>query len=61
MQRGEYRIVHSTGLVEDNIQLLRALSQGVLILRVPTRDISFVAYGSFKSIDKIGSSQENPT
>ena len=61
MQRGEYRIVHSTGLVEDNIQLLRALSQGVLILRVSTRDISFLTYGSFKSIDKIGSSQENPT
>ena len=57
LPRGEYRIVHSTGLVEDNVQLLRALSQGVLILRVPTRDVSFLTYGSFKSIDKIGSSQ----
>ena len=57
LERGEYRIVHSTGLVEDNVQLLRALSQGVLILRVPTRDVSFLTYGSFKSIDKIGSSQ----
>ena len=57
MQRGEYRIVHSTGLVEDDVQLLRALSQGVLILRVPTRDVSFLTYGSFKSIDRVGSSQ----
>ena len=56
-QRGEYRIVHSTGLVEDDVQLLRALSQGVLILRVPTRDVSFLTYGSFKSIDRVGSSQ----
>ena len=57
LERGEYRIVRSNGLVEDDVQLLRALSQGVLILRVPTRDVSFLTYGSFKSIDKIGSSQ----
>ena len=57
-QRGEYRIVHSTDLVEDDVQLLRATSKGVLILRVATRDISFFTYGSFKSIDKIGYPQE---
>ena len=49
LQRGEYRIVHSTGLVEDDVQLLRALSKGVLILRVPTRDVSFLPYQSFKA------------
>ena len=58
LQRGEYRIVHSTDLVEDDVQLLRATSKGVLILRVATRDISFFTYGSFKSIDKIGHPQE---
>lgn len=57
LPRGEYRIVHSTGLVEDDIQLLRATSEGVLILRVPTRDVSFLTYRSFKHIDRIGSSQ----
>ena len=44
---GEYRIVNSNGEVEDNVQLLRATSNGILILRVPTRDISFLTYPSF--------------
>ena len=57
LPRGEYRIVHSTDLVEDDVQLLRATSKGVLILRVPTRDVSFLTYQSFKSIDRIGASQ----
>ena len=57
LPRGEYRIVHSADLVEDDIQLLRATSKGILILRVPTRDVSFLTYQSFKSIDRPGSSQ----
>ena len=57
LPHGEYRIVHSTGLVEDDVQLLRALSQGVFILRVPNQDVSFLTYGSFKRIDRVGSSQ----
>ena len=56
-ERGEYRIVHSTGLVEADVQLLRATSKGVLILRLPTRDVSFLTYPSFNRIDRIGSSQ----
>ena len=57
LPHGEYRIVHSDGLVEDDVQLLRAVSKGVLILRVPTRDVSFFTYQSFKRIDRIGTSQ----
>ncbi len=57
LPHGEYRIVHSDGLVEDDVQLLRAVSKGVLILRVPTRDVSFLTYPSFNRIDRIGSSQ----
>ena len=54
---GEYRIVHSTGVVEDDVQLLRATSKGVLVLRVPSRDVSFFNYESFNRIDRIGSSE----
>lgn len=57
LPRGEYRIVHSTGEVEDDVQLLRATSVGVLVLRVSTRDVSFLTYGSFNRIDQIGSSK----
>ena len=57
LPRGEYRIVHSTGEVEDDVQLLRATSVGVLVLRVSTRDVSFLTYGSFNRIDRIGSSK----
>ena len=58
MPRGEYRIVHSTNLVEDNIQLLRATSKGVLILRLPAKDVSFLTYQSFKRIDWTGAAVE---
>ena len=54
---GEYRIVHSDGVVEDDVQLLRATSKGVLVLRAPSRDVSFVNYESFKRIDRIGPSE----
>lgn len=54
---GEYRIVHSDGVVEDDVRLLRATSKGVLVLRVPSRDVSFVNYESFKRIDRIGPSE----
>ena len=57
LPRGEYRIVHSTGEVEDDVQLLRAISVGVLVLRVSTRDVSFLTYGSFNRIDRIAPSQ----
>lgn len=54
LQSGEYRIVHSTGEVEDDVQLLRTTSKGVIVLRVSTREISFVTYESFNRIDRIG-------
>ncbi len=55
--RGDHRVIHSTGVVEENAQLLRTTSKGVLILRIPTREVSFLTYQSFKRIDRIGSSQ----
>ena len=57
LPHGEYRIVHSNGKVEDDVQLLRTTSNGILILRVSTRDVSFLTYPSFNRIDRIGSSQ----
>ena len=57
LERGGYRIVRSNGLVEDDVQLLRATSNGVLILRVPTQDISFLTYGSFNRIEQVAPSQ----
>ncbi len=57
LPNGEYRIVHSTGLVEDDVQLLRTTSNGILILRVSTRDVSFLTFASFNRIDRIGSSE----
>ena len=57
LERGEYRIVSSDGEVEDDVQLLRATSNGILILRVPTGDISFLTYSSFDRIDRVAPSQ----
>ena len=54
---GEYRIVSSSGEVEDDVQLLRATSNGILILRVPTRDISFLTYPSVNRIEQVAPSQ----
>ena len=54
---GEYRIVNSNGEVEDDVQLLRATSNGILILRVPTRDISFLTYASFNRMERVAPSQ----
>lgn len=54
---GEYRIVHTTGEVEDNVQLLRITSNGILILRTQFREISFITYSSFDRIDRLASSR----
>lgn len=48
---GEYRIVHTTGEIEDDVQLLRPTSKGVIILRVAVREMSFLTYSSFDRID----------
>lgn len=50
---GEYRIVKSNGEVENDVQLLRATSNGILILSVPTGDISFLTYSSFNRIEPV--------
>ena len=57
LSRGEYRIVNSNGEVEDDVQLLRATSNGILILRVPTGNISFWTYSSFNRIEPVSASQ----
>ena len=51
LSRGEYRIVQSNDLTEDNVHLLRATSKGILVLRLATKDVSFLTYDSFKRID----------
>ena len=51
LSRGEYRIVQSNDLTEDNVHLLRAMSKGILVLRLPNKDVSFLTYDSFKRID----------
>ena len=57
LKRGEYLIVSPNGEVEDDVQLLRATSNGILILRVPTRGIAFLTYGSFNRIEQVATSQ----
>ena len=52
LPQGEYRVVHSDDSVEVNVQLLRATSPGILILRVPSRSVSFLSYESFKRIER---------
>ena len=52
LPHGEYRVVHSDNSVEDNIQLLRVTSPGILVLQVATRSVSFLSYESFKSIER---------
>ena len=54
---GEYRIVHKTGEVEDDVQLLRITSKGLLILRIQSREISFMTYSSLNRIDRLTSSR----
>lgn len=56
--RGEYRIVQSNDLVEDNVHLLRATSKGILVLRLPNKEVSFLTYNSFKRIDWTGTSPQ---
>ena len=58
LSRGEYRIVQSNDLTEDNVHLLRATSKGILVLRLPTKEVSFLTYDSFKRIDWTGASQQ---
>ena len=58
LSRGEYRIIHSNGRTEDNVHLLRATFKGILILRLPDKDVSFLSYDSFKQIDWTGASAE---
>ena len=57
LSTGEYRIVHATGEVEDNVQLLRTTSKGILFLQLPARNVSFLTYSSFVRIDRVDSSQ----
>ncbi|MCY4673967.1 MAG: hypothetical protein OXD43_09440 [Bacteroidetes bacterium] len=52
LRSGEYRIVHTTGEVENNIQLLRTTSKGILVLQVPSQEVSFLTYSSFDRIDR---------
>ena len=52
LPHGEYRVVHVDDSVEDNVQLLRATSAGILILRVSSRGVAFLANESFKSIER---------
>ena len=56
---GNYRIVHKSGHVEENIHLLRAVSEGVIVLRVAKGEISFLTYPSFLRIDRAKHSQSN--
>ena len=48
---GEHRLVYATGEVEDNVQLLRATSNGILVLRIEAREVSFLTYSSFDRVD----------
>ena len=52
--RGDYQVVYLNDIVEDNIRLLKATSKGILILRLPGKEISFLNYHSFKRIDWTG-------
>ncbi len=52
LQSGEYRIVYTTGEAENNIQLLRTTSKGILVLQVPSQEVSFLTYSSFDRIDR---------
>ena len=63
LSRGEYRIIQSNDLIEDNVHLLRATSKGILVLRLPKKEISFFTYDSFKRIDWTGDSpqEQKPT
>ena len=54
--RGNYRVVYLNDVVEDNVRLLKATSKGILILRLPGKEISFLNYHSFKRIDWTGAS-----
>ena len=47
---GKYRIIHSNGLIENNVHLLRSTSDGILILQVPKHEVSFLTYNSFSRI-----------
>lgn len=58
ISRGEYRVVYSTGEKEGDIHLLRSIGAGVLILRVSTKEISFLPHHSYDRIDRISSSEE---
>ena len=54
--RGNYQVVYLNDVVEDNIRLLKSTSKGILILRLPGKEISFLNYHSFKRIDWTGAS-----
>ena len=55
LPRGEYRVVYSTDFFEDDIQLLRTTSKGVLVLHVRTRTVTFLTYQAFERIEHIKS------
>ena len=58
LSRGEYRIVQSNDMIDNNVHLLRATSKGILVLRLPNKYISFLTYDSFKRIDWTGTSPQ---
>ena len=58
LSRGEYSIVQSNDMIENNVHLLRSTSKGILVLRLPNKDISFLTYDSFKRIDWTGTSPQ---
>ena len=53
LSHGQYRVVYSPQLFEDNIQLLRTTSKGVLVLHIPTRTVTFLPYQAFERIELI--------
>lgn len=57
---GEYRIVHKDGEIEENAQLLRVTSEGIIFLRVDNNQVSFLAYPALKRIDRVKLSEFGP-